>query len=467
MRFIQVLFLTCFSFSVIAQPASYQGAWEGSIELGDAGSLDVIFNINGKGNAWTCVMKVPQQGEAEVPAEKISIANNQIYIEYPNLRASYKGEMDGELIKGTWSQNGMTFPLDLEPFVANKAPNRPQHPKAPFNYNISEVDVSVENKSGSFNLSGTLTQPKGNGPFPLAIMVTGSGPQDRDETIFHHKPFWVIADYLTNNGIAVYRYDERGVGKSSGKFSACTTKDFADDALAVLNHMSAMPQFDKEKIGFIGHSEGGLIASMVAAKSKDVKFAILLAGPAVPGHQLLKRQIRDISLAEGVKPEQIQKESQIKSDMIRIATSKGSNAEKSAKARKMLKSFYDSNFSAEEKKVKGSFDQYYKMNADPLFNDWMNFFLNTEPKVYLEKMSCPTLAMIGSKDTQVSADDNISAFRAALHAAPTEEYKVKVIEGVNHLFQHSRTGKPSEYGVLGETFAHEVLVLMRDWLKSI
>ena len=467
MKFIQTVLLTLLAFTTFAQPATYQGAWEGAIDLGAAGSLDVIMDIKGTGKSMSCVMKVPQQGEAEVPAEKIFVDNNQININYPNLRASYKGTLEGEKISGIWSQNGMTFPLNLEPFVANKIPERPQHPKAPFNYDISEIEVDIQNNKGSHKLSGTLTQPKGDGPFPLAILVSGSGPQDRDETIFHHKPFWVIADYMTNNRIAVFRYDERGVGKSTGSFAESTTQDFANDALAIVEQMSKMSNIDKEKIGIIGHSEGALVASMAAAKSASVKFAILLAGPSVPGHQLLKTQITDVSLAEGFAPEEIQKEAQIKSDIINIAAGKGTVSQRSTRAKNKLKSFYDSNFSAEEKKQKGSFELYYQSIAEPLMNDWMHFFLNVEPKVYIEKMACPTLALIGSKDMQVSADHNISGFRAALHAAPTQVYKVKEIEGVNHLFQHSRTGKPSEYGQLGETFAHEVLVLMRDWMKSI
>jgi len=467
MRFIQTLLFLLLTTSIIAQSASYVGTWEGEIKLSEAGRLSVIFTIDGTGKSMTCSMQVPQQGEAEVAAESISFENNHVVINYPNLRASYAGKLVGENIEGNWSQNGMTFPLELAPYLKDKAPDRPQHPMAPFNYDISEIEVDIQNKNSSHKLSGTLTQPKGDGPFPLAIMVSGSGPQDRDETIFHHKPFWVIADYLTNNGIAVYRYDERGVGKSTGSFANCTTQEFTEDALAVVGHLSKMSQIDSEKVGIIGHSEGALVASMAAAKSKDIKFAILLAGPAVPGHQLLKRQIRDVSLAEGIAPEKIQKESQIKSDIINIAAGAGNAKERSSKAKQKLKSFYDSNFSAAEKKEKGDFEQYFNTEAGPLFNPWMHFFLNIEPKKYIEKMACPTLALIGSKDMQVSADDNISAFRAALHAAPTEVYKVKEIEGVNHLFQHSRTGKPSEYGTLGETFAHEVLVMMRDWLKSI
>jgi len=467
MRLFQILVFTFLATSAIAQPQSYVGNWGGDIKLSQVGRLAVIFYIEASDNTMNCSMEVPQQSNQKHPAEEVSVQNNQLYISYPELRASFRGKLVGQKIEGTWFQNGMNFPLNLEPHDPNKLPDRPQHPIAPFDYDISEVNVSVSVNSGSINLAGTLTTPKGEGPFPLAVMVSGSGPQDRDETLFHHKPFWVIADYLTRNGIAVYRYDERGVGQSSGDFESATTQDFTNDALAVLDHVNNLPNIDKEKTGIIGHSEGALVASMAAAKSANVKFAILLAGPSVPGKQLLIRQIRDISLAEGMSPEDIQKESQIRTDIINIAAGPGSVETRRAAAKSKLKDFYDVNFSAAEKEEKGPFEQYFQAIAEPLMSDWMHYFLNTEPKEYIEQMACPTFAMIGSKDMQVSADDNISAFRAALNAAPTQEYKVKVIDNVNHLFQHSRTGRPSEYGILNETFAHEVLVMMRDWLIAI
>ena len=343
-----------------------------------------------------------------------------------------------------------------------------QTPKPPFDYDINEMELAVSTLSGQHSLAGTITTPKGDGPYPLAILVSGSGPQDRDETIYGHKPFWVIADYLTSHGIAVMRYDDRGTGKSTGDFANATTEDFLSDAMFLVNSMSVYPKVDKNKIGIIGHSEGGLIASMAAAKSKKVKFAILLAGPGVPGHQILKKQLNLIQKAEGLDEELIQKEAQPMSDLIDIAMGEGDSQEREKRARKLLQPFYENNLSAEEKKVYGDdFENYFTTKTTGFFTKWMHYFLNTEPKEYLEKISCPVLALVGTNDLQVPAMDNIPALEASLNAAPTEAYIVKEIPGVNHLFQHSRTGKPSEYGMLEETFANEVLVMMRDWIKGL
>ncbi len=466
MMLARICLLLLINVSLFAQNSSFEGSWAGDIKLPDNSRLGVIFHLEGSDKAMKCKMDVPLQGAKGMQAEKTSINSNTIEITFPTLKASYMGTREDDEIKGTWTQGGMALPLNLEWHTGETVLDRPQHPKPPFNYDIAEINIDINAKKGAYQLAGTLTTPKGEGPFPLAVLVTGSGPQDRDETIFDHKPFWVIADFLTNNGIAVFRYDDRGVGKSTGTFKGCTTEDFTNDALQVVQNIARMPSIDSEKVGIIGHSEGGLIASIAASKSDAVKFTILLAGPAVSGKQILKRQIADIQIAEGVAEEKIQKESQVRSDVIDFAASKGTNESRLAAARTRLKSFYDSNYSEEEKKSIGDFENYFEVSTQGLFNDWMNYFLNIEPKKYIERIKCPTLAIFGNKDQQVSIMDNMSAMRAALRAAPVEDYKIELLSNVNHLFQHSKTGKPSEYGTLAETFAREGLVMMRDWINE-
>lgn len=464
MKLIQTVFFLALIPMISFSQSPYVGKWEGDIVV-PGGKLGVIFTIEEADGKFSCSMDVPMQGATGIEADRVAIGD-ELELGYNSLGASYVGALDeaGKIL-GKWTQSGQTFDLNLSVFVGEKKLERPQHPEPPYPYEVEDIIVSA--KDGAHQLAGTLTHPKGEGPFPTAIMVTGSGPQDRDETILGHKPFLVIADYFAKNGIATFRYDDRGVGGSTGNFEEATTQDFTEDALAVLNEISKHQVVDAEKIGIVGHSEGGLVCALAAAESKAVKYVIMLAGPGVPGVEVLKRQIGDISLANGESEEDIQKSSQLNAKLIDLAASGKSKEEKMEAARTEIRRYYDKILTEEEREEAGDFESVYKMSTQGLFSKWMHYFLNLDPRKYIERISCPTLALIGGSDTQVSPAVNIPALKIALEIAPTTDWEVIEVPNLNHLFQTSRTGAPKEYGEIPETFSPQVMIMMRDWLKKL
>ena len=469
MKSIFVLFLSLF-YLVSLTAQDFAGNWKGDISVPGGGKLGVIFYITQQADQLSCTMDVPMQGAKAIPAASIEAKQKQINISYPALNATYVGNMDSDKsIQGTWSQNGMDMELNLESFneLEEAALQRPQHPKPPFDYEIEEITVEVIGRDASHELGGTLTYPKGDGPFPTAIMVTGSGPQDRDETLLGHKPFWVIADYFAKNGIATFRYDDRGVGASTGNFATATSMDFKVDAIAALKRIAKHEKVDADRIGIVGHSEGALISALAAAESNEVKYVLMLAGPGVSGKSILKRQIVDMARAEGESEEGIEKSSHVNSDIIELAASDLPRDEAIEKAKVRMKKYYDYQATEEERKMMGEFDAFFDMTSKRLFTPWMNYFLRLEPGKYIQRIKCPTLALIGSKDMQVSPSMNIPALEVALEAAPTSNWEVREIPNLNHLFQKTRTGAMSEYGEKIETFNPQVLIMMRDWINAL
>jgi len=462
-----ICILSLLLFTTLQGQDGFIGNWKGKIEI-PGGKLDVLFHLDQQGGAWTCDMDVPMQGAKGIAAATVQIKEEIISLSYPNLAANYEGKLDSkDAIAGTWTQGGQAFTLNLERFTGETALDRPQHPKAPFPYDIEEIAVEIGEQESAYALAGTLTSPKGEGPFPTAILVTGSGPQDRDETIFEHKPFWVIADYFARNGIATFRYDDRGVASSTGDASTATTYDFTQDALAVLTKIRAHKKVNSEKIGIVGHSEGGLIAAMAAAESKAVKYTIMLAGPAVSGVNLAKRQSADMARADGATEEEIERDGLFAGEMIDLAMLDIPKAEKIEKAKARLKIFFENQHTPKEQEALPPIDTYIESSVNALFNPWMSYFLKLNPQKYLERIVCPTLALFGEKDIQVAADMNVAAMKVALENAPCEIWEVEEMKNLNHLFQRSRTGALSEYATNIETFNPQVLIKMRDWIKSI
>ncbi|NNE28886.1 MAG: alpha/beta fold hydrolase [Saprospiraceae bacterium] len=463
--FLMLLFGSIFSLPLLAQ-SDIVGQWKGDIQV-PGGKLGVIVFLETGPEGLSCKMDVPMQRAKGIVAEKTSFSENSLDIQFGSLAANYTGALQKSgIIKGTWTQNGMSFPLDLERFTGETTLERPQHPKPPYPYQIEEIKVQV-GEPETHSIAGTLTIPEGEGPFPTAVMVSGSGPQDRDETLLGHKPFWVIADYLSRNGIAVFRYDDRSVGESTGDFASATTLDFKEDAIAVLREIAKHEKTDQSQIGIIGHSEGGLISALAASRHNEVKFIVMLAGPGVTGHEILKRQIRDISLAEGIDKKTLKKASNLNAEVIDLARAEGDMDEQKQKAKEKFRHHYETVLTDEERAEAGDFDLLFQTRIQPLFTPWMKTFLNLDPRKYIERISCPVLALIGGKDTQVSPQVNIPALTAALDAAPTTEWTVRELPDLNHLFQKSRTGAPSEYGEKIETFNQEVLVLIRNWIKDL
>ncbi|HLK19196.1 MAG TPA: alpha/beta fold hydrolase, partial [Bryobacteraceae bacterium] len=281
--------------ALCAQPG-VEGNWQGTLDVG-AAKLRLGLHVTKKPDgALSSTLDSIDQGAMGLPVNVTTFKAGTLHLELPNLHATFDGKLtpDGKQISGTFTQ-GAPFALTFERATAVVTLNRPQNPKPPFPYEAQ--DVTIETKAGK--LAGTLTLPRGKGPFPAAVMITGSGAQDRDETLLGHKPFLVIADYLTRRGIAVLRLDDRGVGGSIGSSAQQTLDEMADDVIADVEYLKGRKEIDPKRIGVIGHSEGGIVGPAAAVRSSDISFVVMLAGTGVPGTAVLKQQGEAIIRASG------------------------------------------------------------------------------------------------------------------------------------------------------------------------
>lgn len=322
-------------------------------------------------------------------------------------------------------------------------------------YDIEEVEI--KSNKGHI-LSGTLTIPKGKGPFKCAVMITGSGPQNRDEEILGHKPFAIIADHLANKGIAVLRCDDRGVGKSTGDHQAATSSDFADDIESQIEFLlkTKKKRINPKAIGVIGHSEGGLIAAMIGARRPDLAFIVSLAGPGVNGRSILHKQNYDVTRAEGLSEEQADENRNNVMKMLDIVIQFDQNMA-SEKLNILLDTLY-ANAGIPD------FENFKKTQIDGINNTWMRYFLTYDPSSDWQKVKCPVLALNGEKDIQVDAKMNLEAIANALEKGKNYNYKTVIFPGMNHLFQTCKTCSIGEYQTLKESISESVLEEISDYL---
>lgn len=426
--------------------------------------LEIVFHIEKQVDGYTSVMDSPTQGAYGIKTTKTKFENGKLQITATDLGLFYQGTLKGDSITGTFNQNGIPFPLTLVK-TEKKIQLRPQEPKEPYPYLVK--DVVFSNKKEKINLSGTLTLPKEKGKSPAVILIAGSGPNDRDETIFGHKPFWVLADYLSRNGIAVLRYDKRGVDKSGGEYFTATTQDFADDAMAALNYLKTRKDIDTLKIGLIGHSEGGIIAPMIASQKKDIRFVVLMAGLGVSGEEL--------SLAQNQfafnKTSLSVKEKEALNEILRNVYKSvdnwtgyvGSEAERNL-LKKELAILWQ-NLPAE---IRGrvSEETFIEKTTANIASPWFRHFLKVNPSEYLQKLSIPVLVINGEKDTQVEYKSNLAAIEAALKKGNNKQFEIKSYPNLNHLFQESITGEIDEYAKVEQTISPEVLSDISNWIEA-
>ncbi|OJV15654.1 MAG: hypothetical protein BGO21_32285 [Dyadobacter sp. 50-39] len=453
-------FLLAFSFS-FANAQQIEGLWNGTLKI-PGGQIDVIFTITQKDNVYRASMDIPAQNVKGLAASSVLLNEKKVTISLDLIGSVYVGEVTNDsTLNGEWKQNGMKLPLVLTKGLAVKtASNRTQTPKAPFPY--EEREVTFENKKAGISLSGTLTVPNGNGKFPAVILVSGSGPQNRDSEIFGHKPFAVLADYLGRNGIAVLRYDERGVGKSGGDFSKATTYDFAEDAAAAIEFLKKEPKADINKIGLIGHSEGGLVGPIVATSDKRPSFLVLLAAPAVNIDELMLEQARLTSEIRGASQEMIKL--QVETNAKAFALIKSGPITDT-----VMREVEDVFVSQLTVLAKGTMSEdAIRKQAQQVtrqtFTPWFVEFIKWRPKENLEKLSGPVLALYGSRDLQVSAKQNLPALREILTKNPKVQLTIEELQGLNHLFQTAPTGNIAEYGKIEETFSPIALKKIADWI---
>jgi fermentation-respiration switch protein FrsA (DUF1100 family) len=434
-----------------AKASDIDGAWSGTLDTG-AMKLRVIFHIANSEDGLTATMDSPDQGMKGLPATSVKRDGSSLRIETKSSAGAFDGKISSDLstIDGTWTQRGNSMPLVLKRTKdqAELERKRPQNPVKPYPYR--EEEVSYENKLQNVTLAATLTIPQGKGPFPGVVLITGSGPQDRDESLLGHKPFLVLSDYLTRHGIAVLRADDRGTGKSTGVFATATTADFATDTEASLAFLKSRAEVDPHKIGLIGHSEGGVIAPMVAARNPDVAFIVMMAGTGVPGDEILVAQGQAIQIAGGAKPEDAAKDGAKEREMLTLIETENDEAklEKELKE-KMAGTVPDAMIGAQIKQVT---------------TPWFRYFLTLDPAVALRKVKCPVLAINGEKDTQVPPALNLPAIRRALEQGGNKNFEVDELPGLNHLFQTAKTGAPSEYAEIEETISPMALEKISAWI---
>lgn len=400
---------------------SVEGTWHGAVEVSGMRLRIDIHLARDKDGKLSGTLDSPDQAAKGLALDELSFENETLAFTLKVAGASFEGKLKDGKIEGALKQAGRNMPLVFGRTPVAE-PKRPQMPKKPYPYKEEEVAYA--------HLAGTLTLPATGGPHTAVILITGSGQQDRDETLLGHKPFLVIADHLTRQGIAVLRVDDRGVGGSKGEVADATSEDFADDVLKGVEFLAARK--DIGKIGLIGHSEGGLIAPMVAVKSDKVAFLVLLAGPGTTGEEILLAQTELIQRAMGVKEEMIQK-----------------NLDESKKLYESVK-----------------LGQDVPESAKALTSPWFKFFLSYDPRETLKKVACPVLALNGEKDLQVPCKENLKGIEDALKAGGNDRIKIVALPDLNHLFQTCKTGAPAEYAQIEETFAPAALDLISGWVKE-
>lgn len=432
--------------------AQIEGYWKGELNLG-AQKLGMAFDITTAENGFSATLDVPAQGAKDIPVDETVFQNNQLSLTMKAMGATYAGTLKENIIEGTFTQHGMSFPLNLEKGIKEAVgQTRPQDPQPPFNYHIEEVSF-INEKEGN-TLTGTLTIPEGEGPFPAMVLVSGSGQQNRDDELMNHRPFWVIADYCARHGIAVLRYDDRGIGGSTGELMNATSLDFSYDAEAAFDFLRNQKSIDTSRVGILGHSEGGIINFMVSARRPEVAFLVSLAGPSVNGMEVLKAQQEALLRAQGLPEEAIAMNSAASNQMYEIIAASQDREEADSLMRKLLKDW-------------GYGEELTEQTIGQLCMPWMYFFLRYDPTEAIVKTTCPALLLNGSKDLQVLASQNLPGYEKLIAEHGKTNLVLREMLGLNHLFQHCETGSPDEYFNIDETISPKVLEMIVEFVSGI
>ncbi len=454
------------------------GIWEGILEQAN---LKVVFIITeNTDHTLTATQDSPDQNAFGIPVETVTFENGHLHMDVPAVNGTYDGQINenGTEIDGKWTQGRL---LTLNLFKTNGTPmqetpnpkfqamvnkskaNDELEPKKPYPYRDEEIFFPGPQEG--ITLAGTLTLPQGAGPFPAVILIAGSGPHNRDETVMGHHIFLVISDYLTRRGIATLRYDKRGIGSSTGDYDKATSEDFAADALAGVVYLKGRKEINGQKIGLIGHSEGGLIAPMVAVKSPDISFIILMAGPGLNGEKVLNSQSVLALKAAGKNDSYIAINQKAQKEMfqeLRLGEDRTTTLKKihqigAATAHQLAKG---------DNKTEETMLIALKTQEKFMLSPWLRFFIDYNPQSALEKVQCPVLALNGEKDVQVVPEENLPAIEKALKKGGNQDYLVQEWKGVNHLFQDCKSGGFSEYADVTPTPASSVLEFITDWIAK-
>ncbi|MGO9480759.1 MAG: alpha/beta hydrolase family protein [Candidatus Kryptoniota bacterium] len=430
------------------------GTWQGTLEF-SGNKIRIVFHV-AKTDSGTMAVSLdsPDQGIKGIPAAVALVDRDSVRFSVESIGGDYVGRVSANdsSIDGKWMQGGFNLPLTMIRTNVEITYNRPQEPKPPFPY--ESEDVVFESNVTGMKYAGTLTYPDSGGPFPAAILITGSGAHDRNEELFGHKPFLVIADYLTRRGIAILRVDDRGIGGSTGNKMEATSPDHARDVTAEIKFLKSHKEINPHKIGLIGHSEGGIIAPMVAAKSDDVAFIVLLAGPGIPGYQVILDQITLLNKSAGADDSSINAALSVEKRVLDIVMTE----KNSVKAAVRLTAILETEGGETVASADASIDQ--------LLSPSYRSLLQYDPHQTLDKLKCPVLAMDGTLDLQVPGEENLKAIGDALKEGGNKDYTIKLLPGLNHLFQDAKTGSPTEYAQIEETISPKALKVIGDWIEE-
>jgi pimeloyl-ACP methyl ester carboxylesterase len=460
-----ILTIVC-AISAASQTTSIAGNWLGVIDVQGIKLRLVLKVTQAPDGKLTAKLDSIDQAANNLPIEAITFDSGSVKFNATNLGLSYEGKLkeDGSEITGELKQGSGSYPLTFKRVDKIPTLGRPQDPQKPYPY--VEEEVSYENTTDKVKLSGTLTLPPSKSPVPAVILITGSGGQDRNETIMGHRPFLVLADHLTRRGIAVLRVDDRGMGGSAPGAATATSENYAQDVLAGVAFLKARKEIDPKRIGLIGHSEGGMIAPIAALKSKDVAFMVMMAGIGQTGRDAILMQGDLLTKASGVDPQTTSAIRRVFERMFDVLKTEKDNALAEKKMREVVNAEL-AGMNDEQKKAFASVLQTINVQMQMYLSEWFRYFLLFDPVPVLEKVQVPVLALIGEKDLQVPPKENAALIEGALKKGGNKNYSVVLMPGLNHLFQTAKTGLPGEYGTIDETISPVALNAISDWILKV
>lgn len=436
------------------------GDWNGVLKF-QGMQLRIVFHVQESDGNFSGTMDSPDQSAFGLPATSVKFDGQNLEISLVNMGIKYAGKLVNGEVEGTFSQAGYDAPMTLQTKPIEKVEiQRAQTPHSPYPYYTEEV--KFENPGANAVLAGTLSLPSKDGVFPVVVFISGSGQQDRDEDAMGHKPFLVISDYLARNGIASLRFDDRGMGASTGDPKGATSADFATDVESAIAYLKTRKEVDPHKIGLLGHSEGGLIAPMVASHSKDVAFIVSFAGPGMPGVDLILLQSKLILAASGASEELINQTLTENRNLFDLILSSTDDSKLGGEIEAYVRGQIDKGLAVVPQGIDK--EQYIAMNVQQVADPWMVAFIRSEPSKFLEKTKCPYLAINGERDLQVSCKENLQIISESLKKARNKNVTIKSFPGLNHMFQTCNTGLPSEYATIDQTIAPEVLEYVTEWI---
>lgn len=458
--------------TVTAKSQSVTGTWYALLKFPGV-NMNAVFHIEKNAELYNATMDSPDQGAKGIPVETVKFSNQELFLDLPKIRMTFTGKFDPEnnKINGIFKQgpSSQLLVLSREKPAAQPVEKLAVRPQDPTSFPYKREEVTFINTKAGDTLAGTLTMPSSGKVNKIVVLISGSGAQNRDEEMkqFNHRPFLVLSDWLTRQGIAVLRYDDRGVGKSTGNFSKTTTAGFADDTEAAVNYIKSRPDLKNLSVGLIGHSEGGMIAPMVASRNAAVKFIVLLAGPGAQSSEVLVQQIADQNRLAGFKADEIERNSVTNKKVYAVIKQNISlsTSEINEKIDSVLFQEY-SKYPAET--FKGTtIKEAIKQSTAREHTAWFHYFINFNPADYLTQVKCPVLALNGTLDSQVKWDQNLNAIRDNLKKGKNKNFQIVPLDSLNHMFQKAVTGSIREYGEIQETMNSAVLEKTSTWINTL